>query len=72
MANGWPMSSPRSRPSTPTLGGETCTSQPVAHRGDHRYFDTSHAILAATVTNDLDALRAAAARLCERAKDDTA
>ena len=37
----------------------------------HRYFDTSHAILAATVANDLDDLRAAAARLCERAKDDT-
>ena len=38
----------------------------------HRYFDTSHAVLAATVANDLDDLQAAASRLCQRAKDDTA
>jgi uncharacterized protein with HEPN domain len=37
----------------------------------HRYFDSSHAIVAATVVNDLDDLRAAAARLCQRVKDDT-
>jgi uncharacterized protein with HEPN domain len=29
----------------------------------HRYFDTSHAIIQATVDNDLDELEAAVARL---------
>jgi uncharacterized protein with HEPN domain len=32
----------------------------------HRYFDTSHAIVAATVTNDLPLLEAAVGRLAER------
>jgi uncharacterized protein with HEPN domain len=32
----------------------------------HRYFDTSHAIVAATVTNDLPELEAAVARLRAR------
>jgi uncharacterized protein with HEPN domain len=32
----------------------------------HRYFDTSHAIVAATVTNDLPMLEAAVSRLVER------
>lgn len=33
----------------------------------HRYFDTSHAILAATVRDDLPELRAAVERLLARA-----
>ena len=33
----------------------------------HRYFDTSHAILAATVEHDLPQLQAAAQRLLQRA-----
>lgn len=32
----------------------------------HRYFDTSHAIVAATDTKDLPLLEAAVARLAER------
>jgi uncharacterized protein with HEPN domain len=32
----------------------------------HRYFDTSHAIVAATVTSDLPLLEAAVRRLVER------
>ncbi|MCJ1674807.1 MULTISPECIES: HepT-like ribonuclease domain-containing protein [unclassified Rathayibacter] len=36
----------------------------------HRYFDTTHAILAATVTTELPALEAAVQRLCERASED--
>jgi uncharacterized protein with HEPN domain len=32
----------------------------------HRYFDTSHSIVAATVTNDLPLLEAAVGRLAER------
>lgn len=35
----------------------------------HRYFDTSHAILAATVEDDLPQLEAAARRLLERFED---
>lgn len=35
----------------------------------HRYFDTSHAILAATVDEDLPELEAATRRLLRRAKD---
>ncbi|WP_244250438.1 HepT-like ribonuclease domain-containing protein [Rathayibacter festucae] len=36
----------------------------------HRYFDTTHAILAATVTTELPALEAAVQRLRERASED--
>nr|WP_216845219.1 HepT-like ribonuclease domain-containing protein [Rathayibacter sp. VKM Ac-2857] len=36
----------------------------------HRYFDTTHAILAATVTTELPALEAAVRRLRERASED--
>jgi uncharacterized protein with HEPN domain len=32
----------------------------------HRYFDTSHAIVAATVTSDLPLLEAAVGRMAER------
>lgn len=32
----------------------------------HRYFDTSHSIVAATVANDLPLLEAAVSRLVER------
>lgn len=32
----------------------------------HRYFDTSHAIVAATVASDLDELEAAVSRLVNR------
>lgn len=35
----------------------------------HRYFDTSHAILAATVEDDLPELEAATRRLLERLED---
>jgi uncharacterized protein with HEPN domain len=35
----------------------------------HRYFDISHAILAATVENDIPELEAAARRLLERLED---
>lgn len=37
----------------------------------HRYFDTSHAIVAGTVANDLDALRAAAIRIGQREEGNT-
>jgi len=37
----------------------------------HRYFDTSHAILAATVAEDLPQLEVAVRRLLERVADDT-
>ena len=37
----------------------------------HRYFDTSHAIVAGTVATDLEPLGAAAARLLQRAARDT-
>jgi uncharacterized protein with HEPN domain len=37
----------------------------------HRYFDTSHAILAATVSDDLPELEAAARRLLQTVDDDT-
>jgi len=36
----------------------------------HRYFDTSHAILSATVRNDLTELRTTVERLLERFSDD--
>jgi len=36
----------------------------------HRYFDTSHAILSATVRNDLPELRTTVERLLERFSDD--
>jgi uncharacterized protein with HEPN domain len=35
----------------------------------HRYFDTTHAIVASTVSQDLPQLRAAVTRLLERAGD---
>jgi uncharacterized protein with HEPN domain len=37
----------------------------------HRYFDTSHAILAATVSEELPELDAAVRRLLQRVGDDT-
>lgn len=37
----------------------------------HRYFDTSHAIIAAAITNDLPELDTAVARLTVRAADNT-
>jgi len=37
----------------------------------HRYFDTSHAILAATVTEDLPELDTAVQRLLQTVGDDT-
>jgi uncharacterized protein with HEPN domain len=37
----------------------------------HRYFDISHAIIAATITNDLPELDTAVARLTARAVDNT-
>jgi uncharacterized protein with HEPN domain len=37
----------------------------------HRYFDTSHAILAATVSDDLPELEIAVRRLLQRVEDDT-
>jgi len=37
----------------------------------HRYFDTSHVILAATVSEDLPELDTAARRLLQRVGDDT-
>ena len=37
----------------------------------HRYFDTSHAILAATVSEDLPELDAAVQRLLPTVDDDT-
>lgn len=37
----------------------------------HRYFDTSHAILQATVTEDLPELEAAVLRLLDRLGDDS-
>jgi uncharacterized protein with HEPN domain len=37
----------------------------------HRYFDTSHAIIAATISTDLPELETAVARLMMRAADDT-
>jgi len=37
----------------------------------HRYFDTSHAILAATVSEELPELDAAVRRLLPRVGDDT-
>jgi len=36
----------------------------------HRYFDTSHAIVQATVDNDLDVLAAAVARMLETLQED--
>lgn len=36
----------------------------------HRYFDTSHAVLAATVSDDLPELEAAVRRLLQMADDD--
>lgn len=36
----------------------------------HRYFDTTHAILASTVANDLPQLRRAVARLLDAVSDD--
>lgn len=46
----------------------------VAHMRDrlaHRYFDTSHAILTATVENELPELEAAARRLADVVTDDS-
>ncbi|MHB1549412.1 MAG: HepT-like ribonuclease domain-containing protein, partial [Acidimicrobiales bacterium] len=37
----------------------------------HRYFDTSHAILAATVSEDLPELDTSVRRLLQRVDDDT-
>jgi uncharacterized protein with HEPN domain len=37
----------------------------------HRYFDTSHAILAATVSDDLPELEAAVGRLLQTVDDNT-
>ncbi|MDA8182948.1 MAG: DUF86 domain-containing protein [Actinomycetota bacterium] len=37
----------------------------------HRYFDTSHAILAATVSEDLPELETAVLRLLQTVEDDT-
>ena len=42
-----------------------------ARPAPHRYFDTSHAIIAATIANDLPELEAAVARLMVRAADNT-
>ena len=43
----------------------------VRDRLAHRYFDTSHAIVAATITHDLPELEAAIARLAPYADDTT-
>ncbi len=43
----------------------------MLHRLAHRYFDTSHAILAATVSDDLPELDTAVRRLLQSVVDDT-